>query len=96
MVNGMLPRFGAKGGARKWVFAALLLAVSACSHREKVECVDVMQRDGMMFRICESPRSVTVEQLGPATPEQRDDRTRLRLAARENGLNSLLRGSFTE
>ena len=56
-------------------------------------CKEVMEKDGTMFRICESHASVTVEQLGAATPEQLRERYRLREEARGAGLSVLIRSA---
>jgi hypothetical protein len=53
-------------------------------------CKDVMEKDGTMFRICETLSNVTVELLGPATAEQLRERYHLRQEGRVVGLSVLL------
>ncbi len=70
------------------------LALGACGHADYADqahrCVEAMERDGQMYRICDFGQSVTVQQLGPATPEQMAERRKLRLAARQNALTALI------
>ena len=56
-------------------------------------CKDVMAKDAMMFRICESATAVTVRQLGPATPEQLRQRYALRREAQSEGLSILIQNA---
>ena len=56
-------------------------------------CKDVMSKDAMMFRICESATAVTVRQLGPATPEQLRQRYALRREGQSQGLSILIQNA---
>jgi hypothetical protein len=52
-----------------------------------------MSKDAMMFRICESANAVTVRQLGPATPEQLQQRYALRKEGQTQGLSILIQNA---
>lgn len=72
------------------------LALSGCRYDVLLgasACKEVMEKDGTMFRICESLSSVTVEQLGPASAEQLRERYRLRKEAHEAGLSVLIQNA---
>ena len=56
-------------------------------------CKDVMAKDAMMFRICESATAVTVRHLGPATAEQLRQRYALRREAQSQGLSILIQNA---